>query len=263
MTTVASPAGAGHDEPMQIGLFVTCLGEQFHPRAAEAVVRVLEHLGHEVAFPQAQTCCGQPMYNNGFAAQARALIERMARVFEAYPVVLTPSGSCASMVREHAVELFAGEVPGAVRQLMERTVEFAEFLVREGVDLGELGVTPDGPVTWHAACHLRGIGGMEHTGQLLETVAGLDSRKPDKQHQCCGFGGTFSCTYPQISGGMVRDKVACLAATEAPTWISSDTGCTMNIAGRARRDGVKARFVHLAEFVAEGLGLMPREDTGW
>jgi len=255
---------------MQIALFVTCLGEQFHPRALAAAVGVLEHLGHEVAFPSAQTCCGQPMFNNGFRREAKGLAERMGKVFAPFEAVVTPSGSCAAMVREHYPALWEGEsLPEAVRELVDKTSEFAEFLVASGVDLAALersasaGGQAGGAVTWHTSCHLRGIHGMDHTENLLGQFSGVALRRTEKVHQCCGFGGTFACAYPTVSGTMVQDKVACLAATQAPTWVSSDTGCTMNIAGRCRRDGVKARIVHLAEFVAERLGLMAVEETGW
>jgi L-lactate dehydrogenase complex protein LldE len=248
---------------MKVSLFITCLTDTFYPRTGIAVVKVLEHLGCEVDFPLAQTCCGQPMFNNGFHDETRELAKRMIQVFEQSPAVVTPSGSCAAMIRDYYPELFHGDHAWEhdAQALANKTYEFVEFLHKVlKVDLAKLGCKWDGRVTYHYSCHLRGIGMTDEAEQVMKQIDGLDYVPLEKADQCCGFGGTFAMKYPQISGTMVRDKVGCIAATKADTVISNDAGCTMNISGSCRREGQGVGFKSLAEVIAEGLGLLPRED---
>lgn len=249
---------------MRVSLFVTCLTDTFYPRTGIAVVKVLEKLGCAVDFPQAQTCCGQPMWNNGFHDEARELAKRMIRVFEGSEYVVTPSGSCAAMIRDWYAEAFeqSGEHDWEerARKLAGKTYEFVEFLVKVlGVDLARHGASWPGRVTYHYSCHLRGIGVTDEAVRLMRQIAGLEYTPLPKMDQCCGFGGTFAMKYPAISGTMVRDKVECIRSTGAPVCVSNDAGCTMNIAGSARREDVRAEFKSLAEIIAESLGLLPRD----
>lgn len=249
---------------MQVSLLITCLADTFYPRTGIAVVKVLEHLGCQVDFPQAQTCCGQPMWNTGWHDETRALAKRMIEVFEASPCVVTPSGSCAAMIREYYPEMFEHEDPAWVpraKALADKTYEFVEFLLNVlKVDLRRLGVKWPGRVTYHYSCHLRGIGMTDEAVRLMQQIEGLELVPLEKAQQCCGFGGMFATKYPQISGEMVRDKTACIRATSAQVVVSNDAGCTMNISGSCRREGMNVRFQSLAEIIAEGLGLMERED---
>lgn len=249
---------------MKIALFITCLTDTFYPRTGIAAVKILEHLGHEVVFPETQTCCGQPMWNNGFHDETRELAKRMIEVFEPYDTVVTPSGSCAAMIRDYYAEAFEHDHAWehAAQQLADKTYEFIEFLVKVlKVDLREHNVKWDGNVTYHYSCHLRGIGITDEAVQLINQIEGLSFTALEKSDQCCGFGGTFAMKYPDISGEMVRDKVNCIAKTNADTVISNDAGCTMNIAGACRRQGTNVGFKSLAEIIAEGLGLMDRVDA--
>lgn len=249
---------------MRVSLFITCLGDSYFPRAGIAAVKVLEHLGCEVDFPAAQTCCGQPMHNGGFASDARALAARMVRVFAASAHVVTPSGSCAAMIRDNYPGLFQGDADAeaAASRLAAKTYEFAEFLHRVlRVDLRAMGVKWPGRATYHYSCHLRGIGMTDEAAVLLGQIQGLEYTPLEKAEQCCGFGGAFAAKYPDISGGMVRDKVACIRATGAQTVVSSEAGCTMNLAGACRREGCGVAFTSLAEIIAEGLGLLERDES--
>ena len=247
---------------MKIALFITCLTDNYSPRSGIAVVKVLEHLGHDVCFPESQTCCGQPMFNNGFSSEARDLARRMIRVFEPYETVVTPSGSCAAMIREHFPSLFEDdqEFKKKAESLAGRTHEFVEFLTKvEKVDLRCLGVKRDEKVTYHYSCHLRGLGQTDEAEQLIRQIDGLDYLPLSKKEQCCGFGGTFAVKYSPISGQMVLDKVASIRETGADTVIVNDAGCAMNMAGACRRGGCDVGFISLAETIAEGLGLMAPE----
>lgn len=249
---------------MNVALFVTCLTDTFYPRTGIAVVKVLEKLGCDVSFPQDQTCCGQPMWNNGFHDETRELAKRMCRVFEDAEYVVTPSGSCAAMIRDYYAEAFEHDPEWQQRAqaLADKTYEFIEFLVKVmNVDFAELGAKYDGKVTYHYSCHLRGIGVTDEAVRVMKQVEGLEYVPLEKADQCCGFGGTFAMKYPQISGTMARDKASCIAATSAPTVISNDAGCTMNISGTCRREKVPVGFKSLAEVLAESLGLMEKTDA--
>ena len=233
----------------------------FYPRTGIAVTKVLEHLGCTVDFPEAQTCCGQPLFNNGFEDEARQLARRMIGVFDHSDYVVTPSGSCAAMIRDYYDDLFHADDSkrAAARQFADKTFEFVEFLVKVlNVDLAQMNISWPGKVTYHYSCHLRGIGVTDEATRLMQQIDGIDYVPMDKVDQCCGFGGTFATKYPHISGSIVRDKVSCIEATGADTVISNDAGCTMNISGACRRHRCDVSFESLAEVIAEALGLLER-----
>lgn len=242
---------------MRISLFVTCLTDMFYPEAGESLVRVLTRLGHEVDYPADQTCCGQPALNSGFVKEARAVAKRMIRVFEDAEVVVTPSGSCCSIVREHYPELFKDDPALHERAvaLASRTFESIEFLQKRlRVDWSAWSLSYPAVATYHYSCHNRGI----HMGPgdiegLIAQVGGLEYRRLEKIDQCCGFGGTFAIKESDISGAIVRDKVACIKATGADLVICNDGGCTMNIAGACRRAGLDLTFRHLIEIVDQAM----------
>ncbi|WP_432798928.1 (Fe-S)-binding protein [Poriferisphaera sp. WC338] len=244
---------------MKVSLFITCLTDQYYPRVGIALVKVLEKLGCEIDFPQEQTCCGQPMWNNGFADETRALAKRMIEIFENAEYVVTPSGSCCAMVRDYYEDALKDEpdwLPRA-KKLAGKTYEFVEFLTKVlKFDPKEHAVSWNGDVTYHYSCHLRGIGMTDEASNLLQQISGLGYHPLDKKEQCCGFGGTFSMKYPQISGEMARDKTACIDKTGADTVVINDAGCAMNIEGTCRREGVQKQFTSVAEILAEGMGLL-------
>ncbi len=249
---------------MNVALLITCLTDTFYPRTGIAVVKVLEKLGCTVHFPEAQTCCAQPMFNNGYHDEARTLAQRMIETFSDAEYVITPSGSCAAMIREHYPELFKDDPAWASRAeaMASKTYEFIEFLVNVlKVDLRQHQTKWPGKVTYHYSCHLRAIGITDEAVRVMQQIDGLDYTPLEKADQCCGFGGTFAMKYPQISGAMVRDKMQCIDATGATTCVSNDAGCTMNISGACHRDKTDVQFKSLAEIIAEGMGLMETDDV--
>lgn len=241
-----------------VTLFITCLNDQFYPQVGIAVVKILEHLGCRVHFPPEQTCCGQPFYNNGYHAEARDLARRMVEIFEPYPYIVTPSGSCCAMVREHFPELLKDDHAweSACHKVCSSTYEFVEFLDRVlKVDLSKYSLPETRTVTYHYNCHLRGIGVQDQTPRMLRKVGNVSFKALEKSDQCCGFGGTFAIKYPAISGAIAEDKAECIARTEAQTLICNDAGCSMNISGMCQRKGVQTRVQHVAELLAEAMGL--------
>jgi L-lactate dehydrogenase complex protein LldE len=241
-----------------VALFITCLTDQFYPQVGVAVTKILERFGCRVQFPQAQTCCGQPFFNNGHPESARELATRFVEIFEPYPYIVTPSGSCAAMVREQ-YEVLLKDDPAwahAMHQVVGKTYEFVEFLDKIlKVDLSPFKLPAEEPITYHYTCHLRGIGLKDEGVRLLKQIGNVDFRPMEKTDQCCGFGGTFAMKYPAISGAIVEDKVNCIEATHAKTLICNDAGCSMNISGMCHRDGVDVKTKHIAELIAEAMGL--------
>ena len=246
-----------------VALFITCLTDQFYPHVGVAVTRILERFGCTVSFPQAQTCCGQPFFNNGFHPEARDLAKRFVEIFEPYPYVVTPSGSCCAMVREQYHQLLKGDHAWehGMEAVSARTYEFVEFLHKVlKVDLSALSLPAKQDVTYHYTCHLRGIGVKDEGVRLLRQMGNVDFRPMEKTDQCCGFGGTFAVKYPAISGAIVEDKVQCIEATKAQTLVCNDAGCTMNIAGMCHRKGAAVKVKHIAELMAEAMGI---DASGW
>lgn len=244
-------------------LFITCLTDQFYPRVGVAVTKILERYGWRVEFPEAQTCCGQPFFNNGFHPEARKLAERMIEVFEPYDYVVTPSGSCCAMVREQFHHLFKDDRAWEPRmhKVCSATHEFVEFLHKVlKLDLSTISLPAKRRMSYHYTCHLRGIGLKDEGVRLLQQIGNVDFVPLERTDQCCGFGGTFAVKYPAISGAIVEDKVKCIADTKAEALICNDAGCTMNIAGMCHRTGVPTQVVHIAELIAEALGI---DSSSW
>ena len=241
-----------------VALFVTCLTDQFYPHVGVAITKILERFGCRVHFPPAQTCCGQPFFNNGYPEQTRDLATRFIEIFEPYPYVVTPSGSCAAMVREQYDQLLKDDPAWSapMHQTAAKTYEFVEFLDKVlKVDFGQFKLPEPESVTYHYTCHLRGIGVRDEGVKLLRQIGNVEFRQMEKTDQCCGFGGTFAVKYPAISGAIVEDKVSCVAATGAQTLVCNDAGCTMNISGMCHRGGVDVRTKHIAELMAEAMGI--------
>lgn len=254
---------------MNVALFVTCLTDTFFPRAGEAVVRVLRHYGCQVSFPAAQTCCGQPAYNSGFHNEARRLAAHLVDVFAAHPCdcIVTPSASCAAMVQHHGPELLAGDPhrAAAAQAVAGRTFEFGRFLhERLQVDIAAALQWRE-PVTFHYPCHARDSYSPAELQAWLtpplcgSTNSGAPLRLPPHVDQCCGFGGLFSVDYPEVSGAMLAEKLDGLAATGARLVVCNEAACALQLAGGAHRRGLPLRFQHLAECLAEALGLMEPE----
>ena len=235
---------------MRVSLLVTCLGDALFPEVGVATVRLLRRLGHEVDFPAAQTCCGQPHFNSGYHNDARDLARNLIRIFGRYPTVVVPSGSCAAMVKLEYPHLFEGDPSWHARaaDLARRTHELSDFLVNV-LGLEDVGARFEGRVTYHMACHLRGLGLLTEPEQLLRRVRGLELLPLERADECCGFGGSFAVRYPGISGAMVNDKAGFIEKTGADAVVATDAGCLMNIAGCLRRRGSGVRVCHLAELL--------------
>ena len=230
----------------------TCLSDMAAPSVARAARAVLERGGVEVVVPPGQACCGQPAWSAGHPGQARPVARRALRAFAGDDPVVVPSGSCAAMVRHAYPELFAGtRQEGEARAMAQRTIELSQFIVREGLSVAPAGTGAGRSVTYHDSCHmLRILGERRSARAALAQVEGLELRELEGAEVCCGFGGTFSVAFPEVSARLGEEKARCAAATGADELVACDVSCLLHIAGRARRTGIPLRVRHLAEVLA-------------
>jgi L-lactate dehydrogenase complex protein LldE len=236
----------------RVGLFVTCLVDLFRPSVGFAAVKLLTGAGCDVDVPTRQTCCGQPAYNSGDKATAQQLARQTIAAFEAHDYVVAPSGSCAGMLKLHYPELLKGDPAWTARAaaFAAKVHELVSFLVDvRGVKAVDAKL--EARVTYHDSCSgLRELGISEQPRKLLRSVEGLQLVELADADVCCGFGGTFSVKYPDISSAIVERKAEHVAATGADLLLAGDLGCLMNMAGKLSRQGRRIAVRHVAEVLA-------------
>jgi L-lactate dehydrogenase complex protein LldE len=237
----------------RVGFFVTCLVDLVRPEVGFSAVKLLEQAGCEVEVPEAQTCCGQPGYNSGDAPVARELARQLLRAFERYDYVVLPSGSCSATIRGDYPDLFKDDPDLRARfdALGARTYELTDFLVNV-MQVKSLDARFSGKLTYHDSCAgLRYMGVKTQPRQLLALVPGAELAEMKECEQCCGFGGTFSVKYGEISSAIVDDKCRNIRDSGAPVVTGGDLGCLLNIEGRLRRTGdTQTRVLHVAQILA-------------
>jgi L-lactate dehydrogenase complex protein LldE len=238
---------------MRVGFFVTCLVDLMRPSIGFAAIRLLEAGGAEVYVPPDQTCCGQPCYNSGDRAGTVALAGRVLDQFERCDYLVAPSGSCSGMIRTHYADVFRDD-PARLRRaetLAARTWELTSFLT-DVLELESVPGSMTAKATYHDSCAgLREMGVKRQPRKLLAKVAGLELIEMAECENCCGFGGTFSIKFGEISTRMADNKCQNIAASGADAVVLGDLGCMLNIEGRLRRRGdAKTRVLHVAEVLA-------------
>ena len=243
---------------MRVALFITCFNDVLFPDVGKATVRLLRRLGQEVDFPDGQTCCGQMHFNTGYRADCIPLVRRFADVFAGYDAVVTPSPSCAGMVRHQHGPLAASTgdaaLVDAVGTVVPRVYDLTEFLV-DVLGVTDVGASFRETVTLHPTCHsVRALGIGDRPQRLLGAVDGLTLVDLADADQCCGFGGTFAAKNADTSLAMGTDKIAAVAATGASVLTAADTSCLMHLGGMLSRAGSRVRVMHLAEILAAGPG---------
>src|SRR5438093_3095592 len=223
---------------MRVALFTTCFNDTLFPATGRAVVEVLERLGHEVVFPEEQTCCGQMHGNSGYAAEGERLARRFERIFAGAEVVVSPSASCVGYLREHATGLD------------ERLYELSELLV-DVLGVEDVGAVFPHRVTYHPTCHsLRALRVGDRPLRLLRAVRGIELVEIGEGEECCGFGGTFAVKNADTSMAMLSDKLRHVLDTRAEVCVAADNSCLMHIGGALRRQRAGVRTMHLAEVLA-------------
>jgi L-lactate dehydrogenase complex protein LldE len=239
-------------------LFITCLADQFYTSTLQNMTRILERLGVELMFPPEQTCCGQPLLSNGFEDGTRAVAQTFMRAFaKSGAPIVGPSGSCVSMVKHHYPSLFR---PGTSEHklavdIASRIFEFTEYLVNV-LKVTDVGAIYPHKVTYHASCHyLREMGLKTEAKTLLQSVKGLEFIPLQEEDTCCGFGGAFTVTYPEVSRAMMDNKVRNILASGADTIVLCEPGCLMNVSGGLAKAGSKIRAMHIIDLLAAGEGV--------
>ncbi|QSB15331.1 (Fe-S)-binding protein [Natronosporangium hydrolyticum] len=234
---------------MRIALFLTCVNDAMFPATGQAVVRILERLGHTVEFPAAQTCCGQMHANSGYRDEAVPMVRHFADTFAPYQAIVAPSGSCVAMVRDAYPRLWPAAAPVAAR-----TYELSELLV-DVLGVTDLGAYFPHRVTYHPTCHgLRMLRLGDRPQRLLREVEGLELVELPEAEECCGFGGTFAVKNSGVSSAMLADKCAAIGDTGAEYLAAADNSCLLHIGGGLSREGAGSKPVHYAEILANQKG---------
>jgi L-lactate dehydrogenase complex protein LldE len=241
----------------RVSLFITCMVDMLYPETGMSVVEVLRHLGVEVDFPMAQTCCGQPAFNGGYRHEARRMAEQFLRAFKDAEVIVTPSGSCEAMIRHEYPVLFSDD-PDLLKEaerLAGITWEFTEFIVN-GLGINDLhGRLPQPQkYAFHDSCHGLRIMGLKQAGRML--VGNLENATIvpwDNSEICCGFGGLFSVKMADVSGAMLRSKMEHVEQSGADVILSGDVSCLTHINGGLEKRGSSMRVKHIADVLAEGI----------
>ena len=247
---------------VRASLFVTCIVDQLYPYVGESTVRVLRRLGVDLDFPEGQTCCGQPAFNAGFWSDAKPLAKRFLETFRGDEYIVTPSGSCASMVRVFYQELLHDEpeLLEKSRAVATRVYELSEFVV-DVLGIDDLSPYVDGQetagrrkVTYHEACHLaRELGVRSQPRRLIGSLPHVEMVEMEQAEVCCGFGGTFSVKYADISAAMMQDKIDSIGETGADTLVACDSSCIMQLAGGMNKQGLAVRPIHIAQLLDEAI----------
>lgn len=238
-------------------MFVTCMVDMLSPQTGMSVVAVLEHLGLTVDFPAGQTCCGQPAFNSGYRNEARQVARHFIETFREAKVIVTPSGSCAAMVRHEYPPLFAKEpaLLAEAERLASITWEFSEFIV-DGLGITDLQARlPERQTAvCHHACHgLRLLHLKDAAETLLGNTENLTVQPWNNSEICCGFGGLFAVKMADVSGAMLRKKLTHIADSGADCVVTGDISCLMHMNGGLEKQGKRPSVRHIADVLAEGI----------
>jgi L-lactate dehydrogenase complex protein LldE len=238
---------------MIVDLFIPCFIDQIYPQTAFNTIKVLEKAGCSVNYNPAQTCCGQPAFNAGYWDTCKEVAEKFITDFPNDRYIVSPSASCAGMVKNYYPELFQDTVQFNQSKTIQKNIyELSDFLVNV-LKISDLGARLDGLATYHDSCSaLREMGIKSAPRILLSKVKGLTLKEMEETETCCGFGGTFSVKYESIAVGMAEQKLIHAEATEAEYLISTDVSCLMHLDGYIKKQNKKLKVMHLADVLASG-----------
>ncbi len=239
---------------MNVTLFIPCIVDQFFPQVGINTYRILKKVGCNVDYPLEQTCCGQPAFNTGYRKDAVYLAKRFIEIFSKYDYVVAPSGSCVSMVKIFYEKL---ELPTdsqkKLAELKEKIFELSEFLV-DILKIEDVGAKFSGKITYHESCHLlRELKIAQQPRILIKNVKGVEYVELHESDRCCGFGGTFSVKFSELSTILTADKIKNIEQSGAQYVVANDSSCLMNIDGVLKRKGSRIKTMHIAELLANGI----------
>jgi L-lactate dehydrogenase complex protein LldE len=239
---------------MKISLFIPCLVDQFFPTVGVNLVKILKKVGVSVDYPMDQTCCGQPAFNSGYHEEAIELAQRFLQVFRGAEYIVSPSGSCTTMVKVFYPEILHDRsLHEALEEVTSKIYEFSDFLVNV-LGVRDLGARFPHIVTYHDACHLlRELKVKEAPRELIRHVRDIKFVEMENSETCCGFGGTFSVKFPEISTAMAEDKANAIAQCGAEYVVANDSSCLMQITGYLSRNHIPVKPLHLAELLGRNM----------
>ncbi|MFH1964914.1 MAG: (Fe-S)-binding protein [Acidobacteriota bacterium] len=238
---------------MKVSFFATCLVDQLYPQVGLASVNLLKKLGVEVKYDESQTCCGQPAYNTGYIEETQKIARQFIKVFRDREYIISPSGSCAAMIKCHYPELFGEGSPEYrdVKEMAGRVYEFSDFLVSV-LKVSDVGARFPHRVTFHDSCHqFRQLGIYDQPRKLIKNVKDIEFVELEDSTRCCGFGGTFSVKFSDVSAAMVKEKVNRITESNAEYVIATDVSCMMNISGCISRNNNPVKAMHLAQLLMQ------------
>ena len=239
----------------KVSLFATCIADMFYPQALESTCRLLQSQGITVEYPKDQICCGQPSFNAGYVDEAAKVAKNLIEAFEHSEYVISPSGSCTAMIREHYPVLFENDpvMLEKAKDLGNKVYEFSEFFVKV-LGVTNVGAKLNAKVTYHFSCHMtRLLRVKEAPIELIKNIEGIEYIELPNNQDCCGFGGTFSVKMADISSAMLNEKIKNIQSTGAEILVGSDLSCLMNISGGLSRQGIPIKTMHVAELLDRGL----------
>ncbi len=239
-----------NDKP--VTLFVQCLVDTLYPEVGQAMVHLFDKLGIPVVIPLDQTCCGQPAFNSGYRREARTAAKRFIKIFETSDIIVCPSGSCVDMVKHQYPGLFSDDSPWQIRAkaVSKKIFELTQYLV-DVLQIEDVGARFNGKVTYHDSCHLsRNLGVAYQPRKLIANVRDIQLIEMKDAEKCCGFGGTFSVKYPDISSAILEEKVDNIVASGADAVVGCDVSCLMNIQGMLNRRNSSVKALHIVQILA-------------
>lgn len=233
---------------MDIFLFIPCFVDQLFPQVGIATVNILKEFDCNIIYPQEQTCCGQPAFNTGYSDEAAQLAARFIEIFKDAEYIVAPSGSCTAMVKNFYGEL---NLPESTKKdwlnLRNKIYELSDFL-SSVLNINKWEGRFPAKITYHDSCHtLRELHIKDQPRRLLRSISGMELIEMEHTETCCGFGGTFSVKFPQISTEMVHNKAGWIQQNGADIVVSTDSSCLMNINGYLQKQNINIKSMHLAE----------------
>lgn len=245
-----------HNPKHRVALFSGCVQDFVYPEQMEAAVKVIARHNVAIDFPMDQSCCGLPVQMMGEKQATIDVAKQNVDAFEGAncDYIVTLCASCASHLKESYVELLKGDrdYKEKVKRFSAKIIDFSSYTH------DVLGVTADDfnksdeKVTYHASCHLcRELKVVEQPRNLI-AMAG-DYAPAAEEDVCCGFGGTFTVKFPELSSTLLDKKLTNIEATKATRLVADCPGCILHLRGgsNVRNNGIKVG--HIAELLAENL----------
>ncbi len=238
---------------MEVDIFIPCFIDQLFPDTGFNMVKLLERLEIQVNYNTKQTCCGQMAFNSGYWDEASELGEKFLKDFSTGNIVVGPSASCISMVKNHYPKLFHNTSKhNELRELRSNIIEITDYLVNH-LHITNFGAIFPHKVTIHDSCAAkREYGLTSEVRTLLAKVKDIEIVEMPESDTCCGFGGTFSVKDEAISTAMAQQKVENAMSTGAEYIVSTESSCLLHIDAYIKKHNLPIKTIHIVDILASG-----------